>query len=89
MNHRITWPVAFTVVFGVVPLAAFLVAVVCVYPAQALPFFGGVAVFVAAERIGRRRVALAQRAAIEYPRNAAIVAAVLPEPRTVPIRRTA
>lgn len=87
--RQITWPVAFVLVFGVLPAFAFTVAVAVTYPAQALPFFGGVAVFIAAERIGRRRAAVAARAALAYRHNAAIVVAPLPDMPTVPIRGTA
>lgn len=87
--RAITWPVAFTLVFGALPAFAFTVAVVCTFPGQALPFCGGVALFVLGERISHRRAAVAERAALAYPLKAAIVAAPLPEPRTIPIRRTA
>lgn len=87
--RAITWPVAFVLVFGALPAFIFGVAVLCTFPGQALPFAGGIALFVLAERISRRRTAVAERAALEYPRNAAIVAAPLPDMPTIPLRRSA
>lgn len=87
--RAITWPVAFVLVFGALPAFAFTVAVVCTFPGQALPFASGVALFALGERISRRRAAVAERAALAYPHNAAIVARPLPDMPTIPLRRSA
>lgn len=87
--NRLNWPTAFVLVFGALPAFAFTVAVVCMFPGQALPFAGGIALFVLGERISRRRAAVAERAALAYPNNAAIVAARLPDLPTIPLRRSA
>ena len=87
--RRIDWPTAFAIVFGAVPLAVFLVAVLVAFPVQTLSFSGGAAIFWTCERIGRRRAAVAERAALAYPRNAAIVAQPLPDLPTIPMRRSA
>ena len=83
---RLNWPTAFALVFGALPALALLLAVLCVYPAPALSFAFGAACFVAGDRIGRRRAAIAERAAVEYRSNAALIAAPLPELPTVPAR---
>src|SRR5262245_45233709 len=87
MNRRLTWPDAFALVFGGVPLVVIVLAAIAAYPGAMLPLFFGAGLFTAGTRIARRRTALAQRAALDYPRNAAIVAAPLPPMPTVPIRR--
>jgi hypothetical protein len=84
---RVTWPVAFTITFAGVPLVVILLAAATAYPAVVLPMLAGAGLFVTAERIGRRRAQIAERAAIEYPSHAALVAAALPPMPTVPIRR--
>lgn len=88
----ISWPTAFAVVFGGVPLAILAVFVVCAYPLVGLPLAVIGAAATCYERRETRRAALADRAAAEYARNAAAVAAPLPIAnvgRTQPARRVA
>lgn len=92
MNRQMNWPTAFALVLGGLPALVFAVAVLCAYPGVVLPLCTGAALFVVGDRAGRRRAAIATRAAAEYRRNAALVAAPLParDPctaPTVPLRR--
>ncbi|VEG57135.1 Uncharacterised protein [Mycolicibacterium aurum] len=85
--NRINWPTAFVIVFGAVPFAVFIIAVLAVYPLVGWPLVAGAVVAHGAYLRHRRDTALAERAAIDFPRNAEIVAQRLPEPRTVPLRQ--
>lgn len=96
MKRQMNWPTAFALVFGALPALVFAVAVLCAYPGVVLPLCTGAALFVVGDRAGRRRAAVATRAAVEYRRNAAVVAAVVAAPLptrdlctapTVPLRR--
>lgn len=83
---RLTWPMAFALVFGGLPLIVFGVAVLCAYPAIMLPVF---VVAMATFCYCRRQVvhaALAARCSAEYQHAAALVAAPLPDLPTVPMR---
>lgn len=82
-----SWPTAFVLVFGGMPLVVFATAVLVTYPAVILPLL---AMALGAVWFGRkqsRRDALAERAAAEYPFAAALVAAPLPDMPTIPMGR--
>lgn len=84
--NRMTWPMAFALVFGAVPFAVFMVAVCAVYPFVGVPIVAGAVVAHGAYVRYRRDAALIDRAAVDYPRAAALVAAPLPDMPTVPNR---
>lgn len=76
--RSISWPAAFAFVFGGVPLAVLAVFAVCAYPLVGLPLAVLGVAATCYERRQTRRAALADRAAAQYARNAAVVAAPLP-----------
>ena len=83
---NITWPTAFALVFGGMPLVVFGTAVLVGYPLVVLPLL---AIFLGAVLLGRRQArhdALAERAAAGYPFAAALVAQPLLDLPTVPRR---
>jgi hypothetical protein len=81
---RINCPTAFALVFGALPAFVFTVAVLAVYPVVGWPLLAiGTTAFWAVRKRAHRN-ALAARAAVEYPRNAALVFAPLPDAPTVP-----
>ena len=84
---RLDWPEAFAIVFGVVPLVIFGIAVLCAFPAVVLPVLATTMGAVCLARRQARRDALAARCAAEYPFAATLVAAPLPDLPTVPMRR--
>ena len=84
---NLTWPAAFVLVFGGVPLVVSGVAVLCVYPAIVLPVLVTVLGAVWLGRNQARRDGLAARADQQHAVLAALVAAPLPDLPTVPIRR--
>jgi membrane protein implicated in regulation of membrane protease activity len=85
--RNISWPTAFALVFGIVPLVVFGIAVLCTYPAGATGFLAVAAAVVLYERRQTRRTALARRCSADYQRAAALVAAPLPDMPTVPMRK--
>lgn len=78
MRRQLNWPTAFALVFGGLPALMLAVFVLCAYPIPALCFSTGAALFVLGDRAGRRKAAVATRAAVEYRHNAALVAQPLP-----------
>lgn len=86
---ELSWPQAFALVFGGLPLVVFATAVLVSYPAVVLPVLGiGSAAWVLVRREARL-TALAERCAADYPYAAALVAQPLPDLPTVPMRRSA
>jgi hypothetical protein len=83
---RLNWPTAFALVFGGLPALVFAAAVLCTYPVPVLCFSTGAALFVLGDRAGRRRAAVSARAAVEYRRATALVAAPLPDMPTDSLR---
>lgn len=83
----ITWPQAFVIVFGGLPLVVFATAVVFTYPVLGLPLLATALGAVWFARRQSRRDALLERANQQHPALAAFVAAPLPDMPTVPMRR--
>jgi hypothetical protein len=88
MKRQMNWPTAFALVFGGLPALVLAVFVLCAYPIPALCFSTGVALFVLGDRAGRRKAAVAARAAAEYRHNAALVAQPLSPMPTARRHRT-
>lgn len=86
---ELSWPQAFALVFGCLPLAFFATAVLVAYPDVVLLGLGIGCAAWWLERRSARRAALAERAAVEYPRASALVAEPLPDMPTIPMRRSA
>ena len=84
---QLSWPTAFALVFGALPAFVFAVAVIATTPLVGWPLLASGAFAYGAYRRHVQMAALAARAELLYPANAALVAAPLPDMPTVPLRR--